>query len=350
MKIVAQNRELTMGIDAATSGLAITVLEGEEVLKTAKVPYNPQALASFLSRFVNCRIRSVYEAGSIGFWLHDVLMELGVDNTVTPPSKTPRAPGEHVKTDRRDSRKLADLHRAGQLKAVAVPPLAQRLARQLTRTRRQLVEHRGEVKMQIRSQLTFHHVEWPADAGKPWSLAWRAWLARLSFSELPMGQCLRASLDVLLAMEQCLKEQIAVLEQQIRALARSPEYRHKACVLESNSGVGPLSAMTILLETGSVARFQGSQQFTSFLGLTPTEQSSGQVQHKGHISKAGNTHIRRLLVEDAWVWIRKDKAAYATFRRIVKRREMGRAIVAMARRLATKLYWQLRAMESKATG
>jgi len=107
-------------------------------------------------------------------------------------------------------------------------------------------------------------------------------------------------------------------------------------------GVGTLSAMIVLTEIRNAGRFATSQEFASNLGLVPSEHSTGDRQHRGHITKTGNRHIRGVLVECAWAWIRYDKAAYATYRRLARRREPKRAIVAMARRLAVKIYWQLR--------
>jgi len=100
--------------------------------------------------------------------------------------------------------------------------------------------------------------------------------------------------------------------------------------------------MIVLTEIRNAGRFATSQEFASNLGLVPSEHSTGDRQHRGHIAKTGNRHIRGVLVECAWAWIRYDKAAYATYRRLARRREPKRAIVAMARRLAVKIYWQLR--------
>ena len=134
MKIVAQNEDVAMGIDAAKSHLAITVMSNGEVLKQATIRHTRPAIESFLRRFADCRIRAAYEAGCFGYWLYDTLRKLGVDVIVTPPSKLERAPGDKVKTDRRDSARLAEQLSAGRLRAVSVPSKDERATRQVVRT------------------------------------------------------------------------------------------------------------------------------------------------------------------------------------------------------------------------
>lgn len=345
MKIVASGRQITMGIDMGSSMLDINVRSGEEVLKRTKIRYERAAIESFLSRFPNCQIKAVYEAGCFGYWLYDTLTELGVEVTVTPPSKMPRAPGERVKTDGRDSDMLSKEHQAGNLRAVPVPTKEQRAERQLVRTHRQLVETRVRTMVQIRSFLEFHHIEIPREIKKKWSAAFLGWLQSMDFTGTPGGQFLRRSLDALLRMYRELTDEVNALKKEIAEMAKSKRYAKAATVLESTAGIGPLTAMTILTEVSRIDRFPTSQQFSSYLGLTPSEHSSSETQHRGHITKTGNTHIRGILVESCWAWIRRDKSAYTTYRRIARRREPKRAIVAMARRLATKIYWQLRTMK-----
>ncbi|MBN1605577.1 MAG: IS110 family transposase [Polyangiaceae bacterium] len=345
MKIIARDCKITMGIDASTKSLSITVLREGQFVKHANVPYSRNALESFLNRFAGCCIRSVYEASSIGYWLHDTLIELGVQNTVTPPSKTPRSSSDRVKTDRRDSMKLARLHEAGLLKAIGVPGQEQRAARQLLRTRRQISGQRTRTMRQIRSLLLFHHIERPQQVGKPWTQSYLQWLASVPFSSTEGGLSLRQALDALLKVYHELTGQVKALTQQVVRMGADPCYRSHADALQSNPGIGVLTALTILSEIGSIRRFANSQQFASYLGLTPSEYSRGETQRQGHITRAGNTHIRALLVECCWIWISKDQAAYRIYRRIARRRERQRAIVAMARRLATRIYWQLRQLE-----
>ena len=351
MKIIARDSNITMGIDASTKTLSITVLQDGQCVKHATVPYDRKALESFLKRFPECRIRSVYEASSIGYWLHDTLQELGVENTVTPPSKTPRSSEDRVKTDRRDSLKLAQLHQARLLKAICVPSKEQRAARQLLRTRKQLSGQRKRTMTQIRSLLLFHHIESPKGIGRPWTRSYLHWVASEPFSTVQGGAYLRESLDALLRIYHELSKQVLELNKRIARMGADSCYAAPVERLQSTPGIGVLTALTILTEIGSVERFATSQQFTSYLGLTPSEHSSGNMQRQGRITRAGNTHIRGLLVECCWMWIGKDQAAYRTYRRIPRRREPKRAIVAMGRRLATRIYWQLRKLQNqKAAG
>ena len=342
MSIVAENVDVAMGIDVAAKHLAITALVEGEVVKQATIPHTRAAIESFLARFPGCRIRAAYEAGCFGYWLYDTLTELGVMATVTPPSLLERAPGDKVKTERRDSLHLGVQLAAGRLKSVAIPTKEERATRQLVRTYEQLKQMRVQSMVRIRSFLEFHHVEVPPEAGRKWTGAFVSWLETFGFEGTPGAEYLRRSLDALVHVYLDLSDQVGQLKKEIGRLAKTKRYERAATVLESTPGVGTLSAMIVLTEVRNVRRFATSQEFTSNLGLTPSEHSTGESQHRGHITKAGNRHIRGVLVECAWTWIRYDKAAYAVYRRIARRREPKRAIVAMARRLAVRIYWQLR--------
>jgi transposase len=326
----------------ASKHLAITVMADGEVVKQVTIGHTRTAIESFLRRFPGCRIRAAYEAGCFGYWLYDTLVELGVDVIVTPPSLLERAPGERVKTERRDSLHLAVQLAAGRLKAVAIPSKEERATRQLVRTYEQLKRMRVQAMVRIRSFLEFHHIEVPAEAGRKWTRVFLSWLETFAFEGTPGAKHLRRSLDALLRGYRDLTDEVNQLKKEIGQLAKTKPYERAAHVLQSTPGVGTLSAMIVLTETRNVRRFRTSQEFASNLGLVPSEHSTGEQQHRGHITKAGNRHIRGVLVECAWTWIRYDKAAYAAYRRIARRREPKRAIVAMARRLAVKIYWQLR--------
>jgi transposase len=342
MKSIAQNQDVAMGIDVAAKHLAVTVIVDGEVVKQATIAHTRAAIESFLARFPECRIRAAYEAGCFGYWLYDTLTELCVMATVTPPSLLERAPGDKVKTERRDSLHLAEQLAAGRLKSVAIPSKEERATRQLVRTYEQLQHMRVQSMVRIRSFLEFHHIEVPAEAGRKWTGAFVSWLETLCFAGVPGAEYLRRSLDALVHVYHDLTDQVGQLKKEIGRLAKTKRYERAATVLESTPGVGTLSAMIVLTEVRNVRRFATSQEFTANLGLVPSEHSTGESQHRGHITKTGNRHIRGVLVECAWTWIRYDKAAYAVYRRIARRREPKRAIVAMARRLAVRIYWQLR--------
>jgi len=344
MEIVAENQDVAMGIDVAAKHLAVTAIVEGQVVKQATICHTRAAIESFLRRFPGCRIRAAYEAGCFGYWLYDTLVELGVMAMVTPPSLLERAPCDRVKTERRDSLHLAVQLAAGRLKSVAIPSKEERATRQLVRTYEQLKQMRVQSMVRIRSFLEFHHIEVPAEAGGKWTRAFVKWLETLCFAGMPGAEYLRRSLDALLHVYLDLTDQVGQLKKEIGRLAKTKRYERAATVLESTPGVGTLSAMIVLTEVRDVRRFRTSQEFTSYLGLTPSEHSTGDKQHRGHITKAGNRHIRGVLVECAWTWIRYDKAAYAVYGRIARRREPKRAIVAMARRLAVRIYWQLRAI------
>lgn len=244
-------------------------------------------------------VRACYEAGPTGFGLYRAATEVGIAIEVIAPSKTPRASGERVKTDRRDAELLARLLLAGSLKAVVVPASEVEAARELTRAhdacRRDLMDARHRVsKMLLR-----HGIVYPKD--NTWGREHRRWLAGQQFtepvSELVFGD-LVAHVDGLTARKAELAERISVL-------ALDPLWWPTVARLRAFRGIDTLTALTIHLELGADwRRFERPGALGSWLGLTPSVTQSGESRRQGAISKTGSGLARRLLVESAWHYSR----------------------------------------------
>jgi len=274
------------------------------------------------------RVHIVYEAGCFGFWLCQQLRQAGYDCQVTPPSLVPVEQGNRVKTDRRDSRKLATYLFRGLLKFVHVPTENSLYDRELTRTRGQLVRHRKDLARQIKAKLLFFGISL-AGHSKGWSQA-VVKSVRTAVSQTP----LKGVLESLLCTMEALKKEISALDNDIKALSREGRYAKQVRYLDSIQGIGTLSAITVLTELGDVRRFRRTNQLPAFLGLTPGEYSSGDRIRRGHITHAGNKWVRTVLVEAAWMVIRYDKRLRLIYERLRARIGGKRAIVAVARRLA----------------
>ena len=174
-EINVKGKQVSIGIDLHKQSWHVTaVVEGQECL-SATTPPRYQSLEKLFGKFAGARIQVAYEAGFSGFGLHDQITAAGRDCLVTPPSLVPTESGNRVKTDRRDSRKLAWYLDKGLLKRVWVLRAEQRAHRQLIRTRRQIVEHRSDVMRQIKSLLLFHGIETPADIAQGWSGRFIGW-------------------------------------------------------------------------------------------------------------------------------------------------------------------------------
>jgi transposase len=235
-----------------------------------------------------------YEAGPGGYDLHRLLSRMGVACDVIAPSLIPIRAGDRVKTDRRDAKKLVRLYRAGELVFVAPPSPEQEGLRDLVRCRDDLRRARTAARHRIAKQLLRHgHIY---RDGKSWTIRHQAWVAAQRLAD-PLAQ---AALEHMLGHLATLDAQIAAVDGQLERVASRGPWAQPVRWLCSFRGIATRTALGLLAEIGDFRRFASPRELMSYLGLTPTEYSSGAQQHRGHITKAGNTHARRLLIEAAW--------------------------------------------------
>jgi transposase len=244
-------------------------------------------------------VRACYEAGPTGFGLYRAALAAGIEMRVIAPGKTPRAPSDRVKTDRKDAELLARLLLAGQLKAIAVPSPHVEAARELTRAhdaaRRDLMTARHRVsKMLLRHGIVY-------DGTSTWTRPHRTWLARQSFPEALSD----LAFADLLAAADGLTARKAALAERISRLALEDEWWPTVARLRAFRAIDTLTALTVHLElAGDWQRFQRPRSLGMWLGLTPSLEQSGQSSHAGSITKTGSALARRLLVEAAWHYSR----------------------------------------------
>lgn len=339
-KVIAENRRVWMGIDVHKKNADLTIVDTEQVVFQRNIPMDEEHFAAILRRLPGCAVTAVYEAGPTGYRVLRWLDRQGAYAFMTPPSMVPTRHGDYVKNDRRDGLKLAVTARGGMLVEMWDLTDEQYEHRELVRTRRQLVEHRTAICQQIRSKLLFHGHSVPQKYSG-WSNALLEWL-----ESAPTG---RPSIDVslrsLTRMYRDLSREIRALELELAELAKSDTFRESLELLKSIPGVGPITAMTFLTEIGSLERFRTAENFTGFLGLAPSETSSGERRRKGGLPRKGNAHIRGVLVQAAWVLISKDKRMREVYERIRSRHATfgpQKAIIGVARRLALAMRAVLR--------
>jgi transposase len=275
----------------------------------------------------------VYEVGPSGFWLYDELTALGYSVLVVSPSLVPRAPGQRVKTDSIDSRSLAVKLAAGMLKGIEVPSVERRAMRDLVRTRGQLVRQRGNLIRMVKSKLLFLNLPYPMGR---WTSS-----SREKILGLEMREEHRVAIGYLVESIESLCEQIRGIEGEIEGVLSGSEYEAKRALLESIPGIGRHGSRTILVELGDLGRFGNGERLSSYLGLTPSEYSSGESIRRGNITRRGNGVVRALLVEAAWTAIRRDPARRRFYTRLAARIGGKRAIVAVARKLTLIIYRML---------
>ncbi len=286
-----------VGLDVHKDSIVIAVAgEGQEAAENWKtIPYDGVRLRKALKMLGKdgALLKVWYEAGPTGFGLCRHLRKAGIDCVVVAPSLVPGKPGDRVKTDRRDARRLAHYLRSGDLTAVYVPEEAQEAIRDLERARDDAKCAERVARHQLSKFLLRHDRHWEYTT---WTRRHRQWIRGQKF-DYPAQQ--RVLEDYLKAVED-LAERVERLTTQMEELVQDTVLAPLVQALQAFRGISMVSAVTIAAEVGELRRFGTAQQFMSYVGLIPSEDSTGQRRRQGPITRCGNGHLRRILVEAAW--------------------------------------------------
>jgi transposase len=279
----------TISVASAEAGLR------EEVREHGKIPNTPAALNALLKRLASERktLRFCYEAGPCGYGIQRQIASAGHECAVVAPSLIPRKPGARIKTDRRDALNLAKLHRAGELTSVWVPDQPHEAVRDLVRARMAAVRTLRQARQQLSGFLLRHGRHYSRTA---WTQLHRRWLASLKFDEAVHHVVLE---DCIAAVEAAAARRDR-LEAHIDAALPDWSLAPVVHALQSMRGMGVVTAATLVAELGDITRFANPRQLMAYVGLVPSEHSSGRSRRQGGITKAGNHTARRVLIEAAW--------------------------------------------------
>jgi transposase len=286
-----------VGLDVHKDSIVIAVArEGRAAAEKWKtIPYDGVRLRKTLKMLVKNgeTLKVCYEAGPTGFGLYRRLREAGIDCIVVAPSLVPGKPGDRVKTDPRDARKLAHFLRSGDLTEVYVPDEAVEAIRDLERARDDAKCAERVARHQLSKFLLRHDRHWE---GTTWTTRHRDWIRGQKFA-YPAQQ--RVLEDYLKTVED-LAERVERLTAQVEKLVQETALAPLVKALQAFRGVSVVSAVTIAAEAGDLRRFKTARQFMSYVGLVPSEDSSGKRRRQGAITRCGNGHLRRIIVEAAW--------------------------------------------------
>jgi transposase len=353
-----QDNTKYVGLDVSKDTIAVAVADaGREAPRSwGVIPNTPGAIRKLVEKLGRpTDLDACYEAGPLGYGLQRLLAQLGVRCIVVAPSLIPKRPGDRVKTDRRDAIRLAQLHRSGELTAVYVPREEDEALRDLIRCREDAKEDLLRARHRISKFLLRHDLRPPTKTTK-WKTKYMEWLNHLQFSNRSLQTTFQEYLHAVYEVEQ----RINRLKKEIHEQAMESPHKPLIEALQTLRGVKEITAVTLVTEIGDFQRFTKAKEFMGYTGLVPSESSSGPVRRQGKVTKSGNTHVRRVLVEAAWSyrykpalkgdilkrqknqlpsvqkisWKAQDRLHRKYVRLLSKGKPSNKAVVAIARELA----------------
>lgn len=324
------------GIDVHRTRWVVSLRSAGLDLKTFSMNPSPEELARHLRKsYPGGRYLSVYEAGYCGYWIHERLVQLGIENIVVHPADVPTTSKERTqKTDKRDSKKLARERESGSLEALYVPSVQAQQVRSLSRLRFRLVSHQTRLKNRIKGFLAFYGYPLPDRTEMPhWSMRFIDHLRSLEFAEVAGKLYLDHCLDELMAC----RLRLAEVMRGLRRLVQEVDARGITARLRSVPGVGPKTAITLYCELVDMDRFRRFDELASYVGLVPSTHDSGDTRQSAGMTHRRNRYLRTLLIEAAWVAVRKDPAMTAAFAKLTRRMPKQKAIVRIAKKLLRRI-------------
>jgi len=338
--MVLQDYDVFLGIDVDKKSFAVTAMSRYNTIGEQKMAANAVHLEHYIqNHYAGKRVLCAYEAGPTGYSLYDYLRSKNYPCFVVSPSNLLKMSNERVKNNRLDSQKIAGQLRSGELRSIRVPEEAYRELRHLVNARENYVEKRRQSRQRIQSLLLFENLyKQMKDPDKNW--------CRSYFEDLKLIECnpsVRLRMNTLISDHDYACGQLLMVYKQTRQfIADRPEIREYMRLLCTIPGVGFITAVTVLGRIGDPTLLQNVREIGCFVGLTPREWSTGDRVHKGSISHFGDGILRSLLVEAAWVAIRKDNELKMFYERLSRHNHpkgsAQKAIVAVARKLTMRIF------------
>jgi len=294
-----KNKVRFLGLDVHAETITVAIAEPDgEVRSLGTIANRAESIRKLVKKLGSVeQLKACYEAGPTGYILYWQMAELGVACEVIAPTLVPMKAGDRVKTDRRDAERLARSYRSGDLTAVWVPDEGSEALRDLVRAREAAKQDQLRARHRL-AKFLLRMGQRPAAGMKAWTAPYMAWVRQVHFTQVAREATL---LDYLHEVDH-MGERVRRLEQAITEAVKlaSPQVREVVKGLQALRGIAEISAVTIVAELGNIARFETPRQLMGYSGAVPTEDSSGQRTRRGSITKTGNAHLRRIIVEAAW--------------------------------------------------
>ncbi|PTT42539.1 IS110 family transposase [Chryseobacterium sp. HMWF028] len=337
IRVDFSGKNIYLGLDVHKKNWSVTVYLEDLFFQTFHQESDAKRLFDYLDKtFPNGQYKACYEAGFCGFSIHRELTALGIECIVVNPADVPQTnKGTLSKTDASDSKRLAAAFSKGFVKGIYIPDQDTESDRQLLRYRKKIQNHLQSKRKVLKSLLHIVGIKIPVEYDKPyWTNNFVQWIRSLN----PQESSLKMTLQLILDDVEILRKRLFQTNKLIRELSTQEKYAQMYDVLISTPGVGIITAMTLLTEIGNIERFECFSKFNSFIGLCPSEFSSGDMIHKGKITPRNHNAIRPLIIEASWIAIRTDPVLTLKFHELIKYKTKKRAIVIIARKLLSRIF------------
>jgi transposase len=340
-KLDFTNQDIYVGLDVSKKSWKVCIYVGMYFHRQFAQPPQPDVLVNYLRRnFPGARYHCVYEAGCFGFWIYETLNKHGIHCIVVNPADVPTTSWEKSrKTDRVDANKLARSLAAGELHPIYVPERKALEDRNLVRLRTSLVREQTRNKNRIKAMLQYYGITTPDGMEqRHWSRRYLAWIEAVAMQYESGNYTFRLLVGELISRRQT----IADLTLKIRHLSREEPYRTQVDFLCTICGISQLAAMVFLTELIDIKRFKRLDHMASYAGLIPGEHSSGEQHIDTGLTYRRNPALRTVLIECAWIAVKRDPALLMCFNRYASRMPKNMAIVKIARKLLNRIRYVLK--------
>lgn len=331
-----------IGIDIHNKTWFGTIICNNVIDKTKSFEPDSKKLFNYLSnRYPGAKYNVAYETGYFGYWIYRELTALGCDVIVVNPADIPTADKDRrTKTDKNDSKKIARALNGRLLKSIYIPTPEEEERRSLVRHRDELVKNSTRVKNQIKSFIKRHGIKYAeefTDSRRHWSRNFVKWLRTIELST-KYGTM---TLQKLLNLYDFFQSEISTINKELQEMSKTDELSNTISILKSIPGIGIINSLTLQTEIMKIQRFSSGDKFISYAGLSPTEHSSGESRHIGHLNRRCNSRLRKVFIEASWIAIKRDPALEKYFSESSKKIGKVKSIVKVARKLANRTRYLL---------
>jgi transposase len=335
-------KNVYIGLDVHNKTWFGTIICDNVIDKTKSFEPDSEKLYSYLSkRYPGANYYAAYEAGYFGYWIYRELTFLGVDVIVVNPADIPTSDKDRrSKTDKNDSKKIAQSLNAGLLTSIYIPTPEEEERRSLVRHRDDLVKKSTRLKNQIKSFIKRHGIKYPeefADSRRNWSRNFIKWLNTIKLST-KYGTM---TLESLLHSLDFFGSELSNINKELHEMSETEELSNTISILKSIPGIGIINALTLQTEIMEIQRFSSGDKYISYVGLSPTEHSSGENRHIGYLNRRCNSRLRKVFIEASWIAIKRAPALEKYFIESSNKIGKVKSIVKVARKLANRTRYLL---------